>query len=162
LYRCEVRCNLKRIGDIVDQLDDLFVNDNFGYFLAKDFFKVIQINIGKFLDLIRVSPAVEDQSFISASVYSVIAEYIMKTLYLAGSKPTSAFKGRFNRIINRKMIRYTNAIGVLTNMKRVIKRVFRALSDDEKLDLLDNQVVYAPCLNSLRKNLLRNIAVLSG
>ena len=160
-YRCEVRCNLTRIGDIVGQLNELFVNDNFGYFESRDFFKVIQININKFLKIIRKVPTIEDRSFIGRSVCSVISEYIMKNFYIAGSRQISQFKEKTNTIIKKKMIKYRNAIGVLTNVHKVVKKIFIKLSGEEKLDILDNQVLYATSLNSLKKNLLRNLLLVS-
>ena len=122
---------------------------------------VLQINIGRFLKLIRVVPTENNMNFLDSSVYSIIAEYIMKTLYIAGSKPTSSFKGSINMLIMRKMVRYSNSIGVLTNLKKVVKRVFRALTDEDKHDLLDDQILYAPGLSPLRKNLLRNILLIN-
>lgn len=166
VYRCEVRCNLKRIEKIVSQLNNLFVPSNFGYYSSNDFFKVLQLNLNNFINLIKTSNEVvvnnnDEGSIFESKVYSIIAEYIMKTLYVSGSKPTTAMPKGINDLIIQNMDRYSNSIGVLTEVKNVIDRAYRALSIEDRFYLLEEQILYAPGLIEMRKELLRNVLMVS-
>lgn len=160
-YRCELRANLKKINRIISKLKKTLTVDNFGYFNSRDFFKVIQINLNNFIKLIKGKSLEKTDNDFDSKVFSIIAEYIMKTLYTAGSKPTSTFSNVINNIIVENISRFHDSIGVLTNIHIVVDQAFSTLNTNDKCELLKTQVLYAKGLNVIKKTLLNQVLMAS-
>ena len=160
-YRSEIRCNLTKVESTLSRLKKHLTCDNFGYFESTDFFKIIQINLDNFLDLIRIKSLEKKDNDFDSKVFSMITEYIMKTLYISGSKPTSIFSKTINDVITSNISRFHDSVGILLDLETVVDKVFNILTTNDKYVLLRSQVLYASNLTNVKKELLSQVLTIS-
>lgn len=154
LYRTEIRTNLIKAPKLLEILKTYIKPHNFNYYDSKQFFDVIHANITRFIKIIEAPDGIDSITTPESLVKSLIAEYILKTLYITGSTTNSVFTKTSKQIIYDNIKLSSNSIAVLNNIYEAVNAVYESLDYPQKLELLTKQINYSFPLGDLKKPLL--------
>lgn len=161
VYRTEIRAMYHDMENELSELYAHLVPKNFHFFDSVAFFEILQVNIMTFLNLIESSGTVNLIKSIDDFSYSLVAEYIFKTLFLTGFKYTSSLPEYHNEIINNTIKQSKDSVVVLRNVKETIDSVHESLTGDEKRKLIANQIDFMFRPNNFKKTLFNELVKIS-
>lgn len=105
VFRAEFRCKLRDAEGELEKLKRTIKIGDFGYYRSSDFFKILQKNIDCLLHLIVNGNREGGVATPESMVYGLIAEYILKVLFLGGSEPCSVLPKNLNDLITENIPR---------------------------------------------------------
>lgn len=143
LYRAEVRCKLKKAGSVLKKLLRYVKPENFSFYPSDLFFKILQSNIDSMTSIIKYGGQPESLSTITSHqslVQSILAEYILKTLYLIGQNPISILPSHINSILYDSIANFVGSIDLVENIPNIIHHAYRSMTVEEWHSLVVGQV----------------------
>lgn len=161
VYRTEIRCMFRDMEDELNSLFKYLIPENFHYYDSVAFFHVLGANIRNFIELIQAGGTVDVIKKPRNIAYSIISEYIFKTLFITGFKPTNTLSIEQNQIISEKIVHTKDSIAVLRNVKSAVNKVFKTMTDIERMKLVNDQVVFIFNTNDYRRELFNQIIDIS-
>lgn len=160
MYSVEIRCRYPDVNYAVKYIDRNLSADNFCSIENSDFFRILQTNINMFIELIKTGgrETTHQESDIATKpdtlMFSQITEYIFKTFYLAGARPTLKLSVENSRILKTFIPIFQNSVGILENLKRIVFSICRNMSNTEKSEIIKRQIIYQIHILKFKRSLL--------
>ena len=161
VYRTELRCRWIHAESSLKKLKLYLKPKYFGYYDSTNFFSIMQLNINNLIDLIKTGNSRNMFSTPESLVKSLIAEYILKTIYLTGTKTNSTLSESKNNLIKEYIKTYEKSVGVLKNAKKTIEKIYSTMSELDKCTVLGKQMKFAFGSRSFKKDLLEHLVEVS-
>lgn len=138
------------------------IAENFAFYKSDVFFETLQANVDLFINLIQSGGQDTNNTVLTPNniIFSIVAEYILKTLFLAGSDSHSIFPKECKKLIFDMLPRFIKTFRILDNIKETVKAVVAVLTVKNKIDILTDQIHSIPRIDKYKKDILTDLIVL--
>lgn len=158
-YRTELRLNLNEAESSLRILLNYLKLENFSYYESNIFFKIMQKNINSFLKCINFNKIENINNKIIAK--AILSEVVLKQLYLTGMNQSNMLPEDINILISDQFKYFNKGIGTIVNLDNKIEIILNSLDLRIITKLIKNQIVFAPRLSSIKKDLIIKVILYS-